>query len=82
MIFIDLFMKRQKLVHNGGFPKSAEVPYGNQNSVNRSKHFPNHQSELTICSSFWTYLPLWTSLLVAMHDEIEIASIDKFSENK
>ena len=26
-------MKRQKLVHNDGFPKSAEVPYGNQNSV-------------------------------------------------
>ena len=36
MIFIDVFMKRQKLVHNGGFPK-FEVPYCNQNSVKLMK---------------------------------------------
>ena len=36
MIFIDLFIKRQKLVHNGGFPM-FEVPYGNQNSVKSIK---------------------------------------------
>ena len=38
---------------------------------------PKHKisGELKSCNSFWMYPPLWTSLLVARHDEIENTSI-------
>ena len=41
---------------------------------------PNHEisSELQICNSFWIYPPLWTSLLVSMHDDIENTSVPNF----
>ena len=38
---------------------------------------PNHKisDELKCCCSFWMYPPLWASLLVTMHDDIENRSI-------
>ena len=39
-------------------------------------NLPNHKisGELKCCNSFWMYLPVGTSLLVAMHDDIENTS--------
>ena len=44
---------------------------------------PNHQisGELKSSISFWMYPSLWTSLLVAMHDDIENTSINFNPEN-
>ena len=39
---------------------------------------PNYKKisgELESCDRFWRYPPLWTSLLVAMHDDIENTSV-------
>ena len=82
---IGPFTKRHKLVHNGGFLKS-EVLYCSQNIVKSVKlrktlvtrySLPIHKisGELKTCDNSWMYLPLWTSLLVAMHDDIENTSI-------
>ena len=44
---------------------------------------PNHKisDELKSWNSFWMYPPLWTSLLVVMHDDIENTSIAHKNEN-
>ena len=83
--YIDPFTKSRKLVHNGRFPK-FEVMYCSQNTVKLIKIQYNlsykvqcsksqNSDELKSCKSFWTYPPLWTSLLVAVYDGIENPSI-------
>ena len=66
-------MKRQMLVHNGRFPKSGAL-YCSQNTVKFVKIWQT-LVELKSYYSFWMYAPLWTSLLVAMHDDIENRSV-------
>ena len=82
---MEPFTKRPKLVHNCGFPK-FEVLYCTVKSIRFSKTLvtryclPNYKSlgELKSCDIFWMYPPLWTRLLVAMHDDIENTSIEQF----
>ena len=73
---IDPFAKHHKLVNIGGFPKFADLYYS-QNRLIFSKTLvttyahPNHKISDGLESCFWMCPPLWTSLLVAMHDDIE-----------
>ena len=83
---IDPFTKRHKLVHDGGFPKFADYIVA-KILYNRSRFsdtlvtrysLPNHKisGEQESWNNFWKYPPLCTSLLVAMHDNIENTSIE------
>ena len=67
---IDPFTKRHKLVYNGRFQKS-EALHCNQNTVKSIKIQLNLRYKVTGLD----IPPLWTTLLVAMHDDIENASI-------
>ena len=87
---IEPFTKRHKLVHNSGLPE-FEVLYCNQNIVKPSRfsenqvtrYSPNHKisGELKSCNSFWIYLPLWTTLFVAMYHSTENTSVYVCSAN-
>ena len=54
----------------------------NEQSLTRYSR-PDHKisGELKSCNSVWMYPPLWTCLLVAMHDDIENRSITQPSIN-
>ena len=56
----------QKLMHCTVASKSYEV----QSSKSQTS------AESKTCNSFWLYPPLWTSLPIAMHDDIENTSLD------
>ena len=84
---IDPFTKRHRLVHNGRFPKFEALYWSlsmisSIESLRNLSYLPNYKvsNQFKSCNGFWIYPPLWTSYLVAMHDDIENRSIDSISK--
>ena len=77
MLAIDSFRKRHKLVHNGRFQEFGLLLFKyreiDQDTLVTRYSLPYHKisGELKGWDKFWMYWPLWTSLIVAMPDDIE-----------
>ena len=61
----------------------CEVSAVNLASFLGTRYSPNHKisGELKSCNSFWIYLPLWTTLFVAMYHSTENTSVYVCSAN-
>ena len=68
LLFIDLFTKRHRLVHNGRFPK-FEALYCSSDMISSTENL-----------SYKAHSPLWTRYLVAMYDDIGNRPIYRASE--